>query len=64
LPIGNNSCLIGLPGIDKNIILAARNIHKVRTIQAKDLNALDLLSFKYLLIPKESIEVIKKTFLG
>jgi len=63
LPCKGQSCLIALPGMDKVIILAARNIPKVQTIQAKDLNVLDLLSFKYLLIPKEAIKIIKETFL-
>ncbi|MBI2625324.1 MAG: 50S ribosomal protein L4 [Candidatus Nealsonbacteria bacterium] len=57
------SKIIALPAMDKNIILAARNIPDVKTCQAKDLNALDLLSFKYLIMPKESIKVIKETFL-
>jgi len=55
--------LIALPTMDRNLILALRNLADVETTQAKDLNALDLLSFKYLLIPKESIKVIKETFL-
>jgi len=63
LPSKEKSSLIALPEIDKNLILAARNIPKVETIQAKDLNCLDLLSFKYLIMPKESIKVIKETFL-
>lgn len=57
------SVLIVLPEIDKNLILAARNLLNIETIQAKDLNCLDLLSFKYLLMLKESIKVIKETFL-
>jgi len=57
------SSLIILPAYDKKIILAARNIPDIATIQAKDLNALDLLSFKYLLMPKEAIKVIGDTFL-
>lgn len=63
MPCKNESCLIALPKLDKNIILAARNLPKVKTSQAKDLNALDLLDFKYLVMPKESIRVIKETFL-
>jgi len=59
----NGSVLIALPVLEKNIILAARNLPKVQTIQAKDLNALDLLSFKYLILPKESFKIIKETFL-
>jgi hypothetical protein len=35
----------------------------VTTIQAKDLNCLDVVSSKYLLIDKAGIEEIKKTFL-
>ena len=57
------SGLVVLPKIDKNLILASRNISKVNAIQAKDLNALDLLNYKYLVMPKEAIEVIKETFL-
>jgi len=59
---GDGSVLIALPEMDKNLILAMRNLANVETIQAKDLNALDLLSFKYLLMPKETIKVIKETF--
>jgi large subunit ribosomal protein L4 len=63
LPPKGKNCLIALPEMDKKIILATRNIPKVETIQAKDLNPLDLLSFKYLLLPKDSVKVIKDTFL-
>lgn len=56
------SVLIALAEKDEKIILAARNIPKTNTILTKDLNALDLLSFKYLILPKESIKVIKETF--
>jgi large subunit ribosomal protein L4 len=57
------SILIALPKMEKNIILAARNLEKVATMQAKDLNCLDLLNYKYLILPKEAIEIIKETFL-
>lgn len=63
LPLKKINALIALPKTNRNLILAARNIPKVKTILAKDLNCLDLLSFKYLVLPVESIEVIKKTFL-
>lgn len=55
--------LIILPQTDENILKSIRNISKTKTILAKDLNALDLLSYKYLIMPKESIKVIKETFL-
>ncbi len=57
----DKSTLVVLPEMDKNIILSLRNIENVDTIQAKDVNALDLLSYKYLIIPEKSIKVIKET---
>lgn len=57
------SGLIVLPKINKSIILSVKNIPKTGTIQAKDLNVLDLLSYKYLVMPKEAIKIIKETFL-
>jgi len=63
LPCAKKSVLIGIPQYDRNIILAARNIPKVKVMEARELNPLDLLSFKYLLLPKQSIKVIKETFL-
>jgi large subunit ribosomal protein L4 len=56
------SVLVALAKKDVNITRAARNIQKVKTIQAKDLNVLDLLNYKYLMMPKEGVDVIKKTF--
>lgn len=61
LPCKNN-CLVILPAYDKKIILSARNIPKIVTMEARNLNALDLLSSKYLLMPKETIKKIKETF--
>jgi ribosomal protein L4 len=48
--------------MDKNLIAATRNIKSAVSMQARDLNCLDVLSFKYLVLPKESIKVIKETF--
>ncbi len=61
LPCKNESVLIVLPGMDKNVILASRNLENTKPSQVKDLNALDLLSFKYLVMTKESIKVLKET---
>jgi large subunit ribosomal protein L4 len=59
----DGSALIVLPEMDKNMILASRNIEKVDTIQARDLNLLDLLSYKYLIMPESSVGVVKENFL-
>lgn len=63
LPSKDQSSLVILPKLEKELVLAARNIPEVGTTEAKDLNVLDLLSFKYLIILKDSIKVIKDTFL-
>lgn len=62
LKVKGKSTLIVLPKKDKTIQLASRNLPKVKTILAKDLNVLDLLSFKYLLFPISNLEIIKNTF--
>lgn len=63
LSIVNETCLIALPKKEDKIIRVVNNISKVKTIEARNLNCLDLLSFKYLIILKESIEVIEETFI-
>ncbi len=55
--------MVALPGKEDALVKSIRNIKGVKPISAKDLNVLDLLSYKYLLLPKESIKVIKETFL-
>ena len=48
---------------DENLVKSLRNIKKVKTMSVKESNALDLLKYKYLIMPKESIKVLKETFL-
>jgi large subunit ribosomal protein L4 len=61
LPV-KGSALIILPKKEKNLIQASKNIPQAKTIQAQDINPLDLLSFKNLVLLKDSIKVIKETF--
>jgi large subunit ribosomal protein L4 len=62
LPSKTQSLLIALPKYDKNIFLSARNIKKTSINEARNLNVLDLLNYKYLLLTKDSIKEIEKTF--
>ena len=62
LSIKSESVLIALSKMDENIIRATRNLPKIATIPAKDLNCLDILSYKYLMLPKQAIKIIKDTF--
>lgn len=56
------SALLVIPKKDENIIRASRNITYTKILRADSLNILDLLSFKYLLMPKEAVKVIEKTY--
>ncbi|MDD3046145.1 MAG: 50S ribosomal protein L4 [Candidatus Pacebacteria bacterium] len=58
------SMLIALEEVNENVIKSARNIEKVDTIQAKDLNCLDIMNHKYLVTTEKAIEKIKETFLS
>lgn len=63
LPFADKTGLLILPVVDNNIILGARNIPKTETMQAKNLTALDILSFKRLIMTPETVAKIKETFL-
>lgn len=64
LPCNAQSVLIAMPSYDKKVFLASRNIKKTDIDDARNLNVLDLLNHKYLLLTKESIKTIEKTFTG
>lgn len=62
LPCKAKNCLIALSEPNENLFLASRNIPKIKVIEARNLNCIDLLSFKYLVIQKDAIKKIKETF--
>lgn len=62
LPCGKAKTLLILPGRNEKLLLSARNLPYLNVIQAKDLNALDLLNAKYIVLPKESLKVLEETF--
>lgn len=64
LPCYNKSTLIALPEIDKNIIMATRNIPSTKTIQIKDINVLDILNHQYFVTTKTAIKVLQRIFKG
>lgn len=57
------SAIVALPENNDKTIKSIRNISGINVMQAKDLNVLDLLNYKYLVMPKDSIKVMKETFL-
>jgi large subunit ribosomal protein L4 len=63
LPVENKSCLIILPDKEDKLVLSARNIPMLKVIEARNLNSLDMVNFRYLIIPQASLKVIKDVFL-
>jgi len=63
LPCKNATILIATPGYDKKIFLASRNIKNTSIEDARNLNILQILNHKYLLITKEAIKTIEETFI-
>lgn len=62
LPCKQGTRMIALPEYNKNIFLSARNIKKTVVQEARNLNVLDLLNNKYLVMPQETIKIIEKVF--
>ena len=51
--------LLGKGDFSKNIARASRNIPYAKTIRAANLNVLDAMSYKHILLDKESLDAIK-----
>ena len=63
LPVKGKSLLIVLPKREGGILRASRNIESVNIAEARNLNVLDLLNHKQLLMTKETIKALKENFL-
>lgn len=57
------SAILALPKKDEKILRAGRNIPNFQIMEARNLNVFDLLSFKHLILTKETINTIKNTFI-
>lgn len=62
LPVKEKSSLVVMPHQEKGVMLSVRNIKKAKAILAKQLNLLEVLSKTYMVMPKDSIQVIRETF--
>ncbi|MBU4351293.1 50S ribosomal protein L4, partial [Patescibacteria group bacterium] len=49
--------------LDKNAVLASRNIPGLETIEVRNINTLQVLSFKYLILTKETISELRNTLI-
>ena len=62
LPLSRLNTLVALPEKNENISKASQNIGKVKIMQAPNINVLDLLSYKYVILPESSVKVISEVF--
>jgi large subunit ribosomal protein L4 len=62
LPVGEKT-LLALPVLDEKIVRSIKNIPWVRTILVNNLNTLEVLKYKYLLMPVESIKKIEEMYI-
>jgi large subunit ribosomal protein L4 len=58
--------ILVLPGVDKVVAQSFRNVPQVEVVLAKDLNTLDVVNRKYVIVvsPKETIEALEKRLLA
>ncbi|MEK7124484.1 MAG: 50S ribosomal protein L4 [Patescibacteria group bacterium] len=61
MPSAKNSRLV-LHNNSKNVYLSLRNIAKTGVLETRNLNIVDLLNYKYLLVSKDGIKDLEKTF--
>lgn len=61
LPVGKKT-LLALPSLDEKIVNSAKNIPWLETMLVNNLNALEVLKYKYLLMPVESIKKIEEIY--
>ena len=54
--------LVVIPATDENIVLSARNIPGVKTINADLLNTYDVMKYSNLIVTKEAVEKIEEVF--
>lgn len=62
LPVKNHKTLVIVPETDKLITKSANNLPMVETCQADNLNILQVLNAEYLLVAKDSISKMQKTY--
>lgn len=57
----NNTALVILPGRDTNAELSFRNFGNVETVNAKDVNPVELLTYKYVVVakPEEALKTLE-----
>ena len=62
LPVKNNKTLIAMVKKNESIVRSVKNLPKVETLPASSLNAVDLLSYPYLLMPVSAVKKVTEVY--
>ena len=54
------SCLIVVRAADRNLLLAVRNLPRVKVMSARDLNAYDVALYRHILVTEDGLAAIKE----
>jgi large subunit ribosomal protein L4 len=57
--LGVRSALVVLPAVDQTVVLSARNLPRVKTLPAQQVNVLDVLHHEHLVMPVAAARVIE-----
>lgn len=64
LSLGSQKTLLVMPGVDRNVVLASRNLQRTKVILAENLNTYEILNANKLIIAEDSLakitELLKK----
>ena len=63
LPVQKSSRLVLYAGKNNAVYLSARNIKNTGVLEARNVSLLDLLNYKYVVLSKDAIKEVEKTFL-
>lgn len=58
----DSSALIVLPEVNKNIVLSARNIQKIKTATTNSINTYDILKYKKFIVTKGAVAKIEEVY--
>ena len=58
----DSSALIVLPDVDKNVVLSARNIERVKTTTTNSINTYDILKFNKFIVTKDAVSRIEEVY--
>ena len=58
----DSTALIVLPGVDRNVVLSARNLEGVKTATTSSINTYDILRYNKFIVTKEAVSRIEEVY--